>query len=448
LYRIHFIAIGGAAMHNLAIALNKKGYQVTGSDDEIFEPSRSQLEKYGLLPMEYGWFPSKLSKEIDAIILGMHAKPDNPELIRARELGLKIYSYPEYLYEQTKNKTRVVIAGSHGKTTITAILIHVLHCNNITIDFMVGSKIEGFDTMVALNDESEIAVFEGDEYLSSPLDRRPKFLHYKPHIALISGIAWDHFNVFPTFNNYIQQFRKLIENVSSNGHIVFFEGDENVKKLTRFAHRDVQFHPYTEHGFIYDRERISLVTSEEKEIPVQIFGRHNMQNINGAKIICTILGLSDEQFYKALAAFPGTAKRLQILEQRDSYTCFLDFAHSPSKVKATLQAVRERFPDRKLYAILELHTFSSLNKAFIPNYKGTMDDADEAIVFYDENVLINKNLEMIPTAFIKKCFRNPKVNVMSKKEYLETYLKQINKINSVLLLMSSGNFGGLSITQI
>ena len=432
-------------MHNLAIALKRKGYSVTGSDDEIFEPSRSRLQNEGLLPEEYGWYPSRLSDKTDAVILGMHAKPDNPELVKAGELGLKIYSYPEYLFEQTRDKTRVVVAGSHGKTTITAMVIHVLHHSNVPIDFMAGSKIEGFENMVELNNRSEIAVFEGDEYLSSPLDRRPKFVHYKPHVALISGIAWDHINVFPTFEEYIRQFRILIGMVPADGHIVYYQEDKHLKDLIRSSPKDVRIHPYSEHRHKIREDTDYLLTGTDEEIPVRVFGQHNMQNISGAKTICTILGLSDDKFYEGIETFPGTAKRLQVLEQTPSFACFLDFAHSPSKVKATLRAVRERYPDRKLYAILELHTFSSLNKAFIPQYMGTMDDADEAIVYYDEDVLRKKKLEMIPASFVKECFSNSGLKVLSTKEQLESYLEQIDRNKSVLLMMSSGNFSGIKI---
>jgi len=440
---IHFIAIGGAAMHNLAVALKNKGYNVTGSDDEIFEPSKSHLEKHGLLPLQYGWFGSKISDDIDAVILGMHAKPDNPELLKAKELGLKIYSYPEYLFEQTKTKKRVVIAGSHGKTTITAMVIHVLHHNKMEIDFMVGSHLEGFENMVSLSDESEIAVFEGDEYLSSPLDSRPKFIHYKPDIALISGIAWDHINVFPTFGEYVYQFKALVEMIPDNGHLVYFGDDDSMKRLISYARGNVFKHAYSEHPNIQKDEQTFLISPEGKEIPVKVFGQHNMQNINGARTISNILGLTDQQFYEAIVTFPGTSKRLQVLEQTNNFISYLDFAHSPSKVKATLQAVRQKFPDRKLYAILELHTFSSLNKNYIPQYSGALDRADEAVVYYDESVLTNKKLGILPKKFIMKCFNYEGINIVTERKELEQYLKQINKRNSVLLLMSSGNFSGL-----
>lgn len=432
-------------MHNLAITLKKKGYYITGSDDEIFEPSKSRLETHGLLPGDFGWFESKIAKDIHAVILGMHARPDNPELIKAKQLGLKIYSYPEYLYEQTRNKKRVVIAGSHGKTTITAMIIHVLHQNNIVADFMVGSNLEGFDTMVSLNDKAKIAVFEGDEYLSSPIDSRPKFIHYKPHVSLISGIAWDHINVFPTYEKYIDQFKTLIKIIPENGHLVYFDGDAELIKLVSRIQHNVHLHPYKAHPSILNNEQVFLVTSKAKEIPVKVFGKHNLQNISGAKAVCNILGVTDIEFYNGIATFPGTSKRLQVLEETASFISFLDFAHSPSKVSATVQAVKEKYPDRKLYAVLELHTYSSLNRSFIPQYSGTLNLADEAVVYFDESVLLNKNLELFTVEYIADCFNYAGIKVVNKKNDLEQYLKQIERTNSVLLLMSSGNFSGLKL---
>jgi UDP-N-acetylmuramate: L-alanyl-gamma-D-glutamyl-meso-diaminopimelate ligase len=444
---LHFIAIGGAAMHNLAIALLNLGYQITGSDDEIFEPSLSRLKSCNLLPEKQGWFPEKLNHTIDAVILGMHARPDNPELRKAKELGLKIFSYPEFLYEQTKNKKRVVIAGSHGKTTTTAIIIHVLNYHKWKIDFMVGSQIEGFENMVALTEDSEIAIFEGDEYLSSPIDLRPKFFHYKPHITLISGIAWDHINVFPTFNDYLEQFKLLTEMTEDGGHLVYYSGDTNLNEISKTVRSKVRKHPYIEHPSKTINQVTYLLTGKE-EVPIKIFGKHNLQNINGAKKICNLLGLPDEDFYKAITSFPGTSKRLQELANKGSFTCFLDFAHAPSKVKATLQAVREQFPSRRLMAVLELHTFSSLNKEFIPQYAGTLDLADEAVVFFNKHVLEYKKMEDLPEDYVRNCFKKVNLKVLTSAEKLTKYLTEIKTDNSVLLLMSSGNFGGIKIKEI
>jgi len=446
--RIHFIAIGGAAMHNLAIALKNKGYLITGSDDEIFEPAKSHLESKGLLPEKVGWDPSRITNDLDGIILGMHARSDNPELLKAQELGIKIYSYPEYLYEQTKNKKRVVIAGSHGKTTITAMIIHVLTTCKKSFDFMVGSQIDGFDTMVSLNDSSNIAIFEGDEYLSSPLDLRPKFIHYKPNIALISGISWDHINVFPTFDGYVEQFRILARLIEENGSIVYFSGDENVVTVANEASLKVRRFPYKEHEHIVIQGKTFLLGKDNVKTPLLIFGRHNLQNINGARMVCGQLGISDPKFYAAISTFSGTSKRLQVLKKTDDEVIYLDFAHSPSKVKATIQAVKEQFPDKKLTAVFELHTFSSLNKEFIPQYKGTLDLADEPIVFYNEEVLLHKRLPNLSMEFIYDSFHSEKLKVFSKKEDLEKFFSGLKMKNSVLLLMSSGNFAGIDLNKI
>jgi UDP-N-acetylmuramate: L-alanyl-gamma-D-glutamyl-meso-diaminopimelate ligase len=446
--RIHFIAIGGAAMHNLAIALHNKGYLISGSDDEIFEPAYSHLKSNGLLPEKTGWNPSNITKELDGIILGMHARSDNPELIKAQDLGIRIYSYPEYLYEQTKNKRRVVIAGSHGKTTITAMVIHVLKYCNTDFDFMVGSQIDGFDTMVSLNDTSKIAVFEGDEYLTSPIDLRPKFIHYKPHIALISGIAWDHINVFPTFESYLEQFRILVRLIDEKGALVYFSGDHNILSIVQEASKTIQKFPYTGHKYCIEDSGTFLLGKDNLKTPLQIFGMHNLQNINGARLVCNQLGINDEKFYSAIASFSGTSKRLQVLKKTDDTIVFLDFAHSPSKVKATVQAVREQFPDKTLVAVFELHTFSSLNKEFMPQYLGTLDLADIPVVFFNEEVLIHKKLPSISSAFVYDSFNNCKLKVITDKESLEKFLSEQELKNSVLLLMSSGNFAGIDLKTI
>ncbi len=446
--RFHFIAIGGAAMHNLAIALKKNGYLITGSDDEIFEPSASRLKEFGLYPDKLGWDPSRITDQLDGIILGMHARSDNPELLKAKELGAKIYSYPEFLFEQTKDKTRVVIAGSHGKTTITAMIIHTLKNCNVSFDFMVGSQIDGFDTMVSLDQQSEIAVFEGDEYLSSPIDLRPKFIHYKPHIALISGIAWDHINVFPTFDQYVQQFINLANDIVKNGYLVYYSQDKNISGIVKSLSNGVHLRSYKEHNHIIENYQTYLLTRDKEKIPMKIFGRHNLQNINGARMVCNILGITDQQYYQAISTFPGTSRRLQIIRRAQDHIIFLDFAHSPSKLKATVQAVREQYPHRIIIAIFELHTFSSLNKEFIPQYKGTLDQADEPVVFFDKEVIKHKKLSFISEQFVYQCFENNRLNVISDKNDLERFLKLLKLKNSVLLMMSSGNFAGIDIKEI
>jgi UDP-N-acetylmuramate: L-alanyl-gamma-D-glutamyl-meso-diaminopimelate ligase len=360
---------------------------------------------------------------------------------------LKIYSYPEFLYEQSRNKKRIVIAGSHGKTTTTAIIIHVLKYYNWKMDYMVGSQIEGFENMVSISDEAEIAIFEGDEYLTSPIDPRPKFIHYKPHIALISGISWDHINVFPKFEDYVKQFGFLTDIIEPKGYLVYYSGDSRLKEISENVKRGIGMYPYTEHPSII-KEGITNLITNKGDIPLKIFGKHNLQNISGAKQVCNLLGLNDDDFYRAISSFPGTSKRLQVLLNRDNFTCYLDFAHAPSKVIATVQAVKEQFPSRRLIAVLELHTFSSLNRNFIPQYEGTMNVADEAIVFFNKDVLIHKKMEDLSEDFISAAFKKEGLKVISNTEKLIQYLTGIKTENTVLLLMSSGNFGGIKLKEL
>lgn len=444
--RVHFIAIGGSAMHNLAIALHKKGYQVTGSDDEVFEPSKSRLQNCGLLPEKEGWFPETITGELDAVILGMHARQDNPELLRAQELGLKIFSYPEYLYEQTKDKIRVVIGGSHGKTTITSMIMHVLRFNNIQFDYMVGAQLERFDTMVSLSEDAKIAVFEGDEYLSSPIDRRPKFHLYFPNIALLSGIAWDHINVFPTFPFYVEQFQIFADLIQPNGSLVYFGSDENLQQVAANTRADIKNLPYQSHRSVIENGITYLVVGDRK-IKLQIFGDHNLQNISGAQLVCRQLGLSDEQFYAAIAEFKGAARRLEVLAETEDCIVFNDFAHSPSKLKATTEAVKKQFPERKLIACLELHTFSSLKKEFLPQYKNSMDVADLAIVYFNPHTIAHKKLEPITEQEVTEAFDSPGLMVSTDSDSLFAFMKTQNWKNANLLLMTSGNFSGKNLKE-
>lgn len=442
--RVHFIAVGGAAMHNLAIALHKKGYKVTGSDDEIFEPSKSRLKNYGILPSKFGWFEEKINKDLNAVILGMHAREDNPELIKARELNLKIFSFPEYLYEQTKNKKRVVIGGSHGKTTITAMIMHILRENNIDHDYMVGAQLDGFDTMVKISD-AKIAVFEGDEYLSSPLDLRPKFHLYRPHIALLSGIAWDHINVFPSFEIYLDQFRQFINLIETEGSLIFFDGDENLVKLAKESEKVLTI-GYNTPDFRYENG-ITYLRTGNKEIPLQVFGEHNLQNIKGAYEVCKKLGISKNNFYKAISSFPGAAKRLQLLKKNEFTNIYLDFAHSPSKLKATTNAVKEQFPNRELVACMELHTFSSLNIEFLQQYSGSMDAADKAFVYFNPETLKHKKLPEISKKQVEEAFNGNNLSIFDDSEKLVSMLKNTSWKNKNLLLMSSGNFSGVNFKK-
>jgi UDP-N-acetylmuramate: L-alanyl-gamma-D-glutamyl-meso-diaminopimelate ligase len=445
--RTHFIAIGGSAMHNLALALHNKGYQVTGSDDAIFEPSRTRLEKKGLLPQEMGWFPEKITNEIEAVILGMHAKADNPELFKAQELGLKIYSYPEFLYEQSKNKTRVVIGGSHGKTTITSMILHVMHYHNINVDYMVGAQLEGFHTMVHLTEENDFIVLEGDEYLSSPMDRRPKFHLYHPNIALISGIAWDHINVFPTYENYVSQFEIFIQLITNGGILVYNEDDLEVKRVAEAATNPIRKLPYTTPKYKVENG-ITLLATPEGDMPIEVFGAHNLNNLAGAKWICQNMGVDEADFYEAIASFKGASKRLEKIAESKTKVAYKDFAHSPSKVAATTKAVKERYPDRTVIACLELHTYSSLNSEFLKEYQGALEYADVAVVFYSPDAVKIKQLEEVTYEQIATSFnRNDLIIYTNPKDFKE-YLFNLNLENSALLLMSSGNYGGLNFDEV
>lgn len=447
--RTHFIAIGGSAMHNLALALHNKGYQVTGSDDAIFEPSKTRLSKKGLLPDEMGWFPAKITSDIEAVILGMHAKADNPELLKAQELGLKIYSYPEFLYEQSKNKTRVVIGGSHGKTTITSMILHVMHFHNIQVDYMVGAQLEGFDTMVHLTETNDFMVLEGDEYLSSPIDRRPKFHLYQPNIALISGIAWDHINVFPTYENYVEQFEIFIKCITNGGILVYNESDPEVKRVAEAATNPIRKLPYHTPNYSV-KNGVTLLETPEGDMPIEVFGAHNLNNLAGAKWICQNMGVDEADFYEAIANFKGASKRLEKIAENKNNVAYKDFAHSPSKVAATTKAVKDQYPDRKLIACLELHTYSSLNPEFLKEYEGALDPADVAVVFYSPDALKIKQLEAISAAQIGHAFHREDLIIFTNPAAFKAYLFALNydDENIALLLMSSGNYGGLNFDEI
>ena len=445
--RTHFIAIGGAAMHNLALALHNKGYQVTGSDDAIFEPSKSRLDKKGLLPQEMGWFPEKITENIDAIILGMHAKADNPELIKAQELGLKIYSYPEFLYEQSKNKTRVVIGGSHGKTTITSMILHVMHFHGINVDYMVGAQLEGFDTMVHLTEDNDFIVLEGDEYLSSPIDRRPKFHLYQPNIALISGIAWDHINVFPTYDFYVEQFQIFINKITNGGILVYNEDDSEVKRVAESATNPIRKLPYSTPKYKVENGK-TLLATPEGDMPIEVFGAHNLNNLAGAKWICQNMGVDEADFYEAIATFKGASKRLEKIAESKTKVAYKDFAHSPSKVAATTKAVKEQYPSRTLIACLELHTYSSLNAEFLKEYQGALEFADVAVVFYSPDAVKIKQLDEVSYDQIAKAFNREDLIIYTNPKDFKDYLFNINFENSALLLMSSGNYGGLNFDEV
>ena len=445
--KIHFIAIGGSAMHNLAIALKLKGFSITGSDDAINDPSKSRLKKYNLLPEKEGWFSEKISSDIDAVVLGMHAKDDNPELLKARKIGLKIYSYPEFIFNQSKDKIRIVIGGSHGKTSITSLVLHVLSTLNIEYDYMVGAQLDGFEVMVKLTDTSKYIVLEGDEYLSSALDLRPKFHLYKPHIALISGIAWDHINVFKTFENYLKQFEIFINSIEKNGTLVYNELDPELKKLVSSNKSNLNYIPYSipKHKII---DGISFIDINNRLYRLKIFGDHNLQNISGALNICKALGVESEDFYNAITSFNGASNRLELVYKSSDTIIFKDFAHSPSKVKATTEAVHKQFPNRKLISFFELHTYSSLNPLFLEKYRDTLKHSDECYIYYSEKNMRIKRLEPIDSELIRRSFNHNSLTVIDNYEKLNKKIYDLDLSNSVLLMMSSGKFGGLDIDKI
>ncbi len=443
--KIHLIAIGGSAMHNLAIALHCNHHTVTGSDDEIYDPARSRLHDQGLLPPQMGWFPERITPELDVIILGMHARPDNPELAKARELGLRIYSYPEYLYQHAQNQKRLVVAGSHGKTTTTAMILHALHYHEWEFDYLVGAQLDGFDNMVQLS-SAPLMVIEGDEYLSSPIDRRPKFLHYRPHIAIITGIAWDHINVFPTFEGYVQQFALFMDSMEADGQVFYYTHDSELQELAAQYQGQARLEAY-EAPAADIRNGQTWLTSEEEDFPLLIFGQHNLENLQAASLACQAAGMSRKDFLRAIASFPGAAKRMQTLVDRPGHRAILDFAHAPSKVRATTSALQNQFPQRELIACLELHTFSSLNKAFLPQYHQSLAAAQRAVVYVDDHTLQMKQRPPIEDEAIERAFEHPQLTILRRPEQLQTFLKAIDWNDKNLLLMTSGTFGGLDLKQ-
>lgn len=443
---VHFIAIGGSAMHNLAIALSRKGFNVTGSDDEIFEPSKSRLKKQNILPGEIGWDESRINSDLGAVILGMHARIDNPELARAKELNIPIFSYPEYLYEQSKNKKRVVIGGSHGKTTITSMILHVVNELNINVDYMVGAQLDGYDCMVKLTDEAEIMLLEGDEYLSSPIDRRPKFHLYKPDVAILSGIAWDHINVFPTFENYVDQFHLFCEVIESDGTLVYNTEDAEVNKLGEEFSSKIKCVPYNTPDYTVTEEG-TILHFEGEDYPLTIFGGHNLQNLVGAMKVAQEINISGHDFFNAMKSFTGAGKRLEKIIENESFVLFKDFAHSPSKLKATTKAVKEQYNNRTVVACMELHTFSSLQKEFLPHYQDAMKEADVAVVYYSPEVVKHKKLPELSKDLVKKGFGG-NVLIMNETEEVLSFLEEQNWENSALLMMSSGNFDGIDYEKL
>lgn len=444
--RIHFIAIGGAVMHNLAICLHRLGNRVSGSDDMFFDPSKSNLAAEGILPETEGWHPERVDKDVDYLILGMHAKADNPELLRAQELGLTIYSFPAFIYAASQDKKRLVIAGSHGKTSITSMIMHVLKTLNKDFDYLVGAQLEGFDQMVQLSD-APIMIIEGDEYTTSPLDLRPKFLHYKHHIACISGIAWDHFNVYPTYDIYKDQFMQLIELTAEGGKLFYADSDNDLLEIIKNSRSKGTLLPYSAHEARVEQDQTILIQSEG-ETPIQVFGKHNLENLQVARLMLKEVGINDSEFYQAIQSFKGASKRLEIIGKNDSCIIFKDFAHAPSKLKATSTAVSRQFEKRTTVGLLELHTYSSLNPQFIHHYAHTFDEPEEAIVFISPKIMEKKGFDMFTEDQIKAAFQRQDILFMTSTESLEKHLLSHNWPNKNLLLMSSGNYAGLDLDKL
>ncbi len=446
--KIHFIAIGGSVMHNLAIALHKRGHQVSGSDDYIFDPSKSKLAQHGLLPDEFGWFPEKISDQTDFVILGMHARPDNPELKKAQEIGIKIYSYPEYIYQSFADKQRVVVGGSHGKTTITAMLLHVFKYHHLSCDYIVGAQLAGYNSTVKITAEAPVAIIEGDEYLSSPIDRTSKFLHYRPHIGCITGIAWDHINIFKTFDEYAQVFAQFADTFMDEGKLFFSAQDPHVAKVCSTPRPGLSQTPYEEHPHKIVNNQTVLLTEQHGEVAIALFGDHNMKNLAVAKAMCMELGISEGQFYEAIASFTGAARRLEKIAETNTQAVFKDFAHAPSKVTATTQALKKQYAQRRLVACLELHTFSSLNKDFLGQYHHALQEADTAVVFFNPEAIALKKLEAITADDIKQAFGQDNLEVFDQSSQLVDFLHAQPWQATNLLMMSSGNFDNLDLKQL
>jgi UDP-N-acetylmuramate: L-alanyl-gamma-D-glutamyl-meso-diaminopimelate ligase len=442
---IHLIAVGGSIMHNLALALHQRGTRVTGSDDEIFEPARSRLAAAGVLPAQEGWFPSTIHAGLSAVIVGMHARPDNPELLRAQELGLKIYSFPEYIYEASRDKQRIVIGGSHGKTSITALILHVLRFHGRKFDYAVGAQLAGFDLMVQLTDDAPIIIIEGDEYLASPVDRRPKFHLYQHHIGVISGISWDHINVFPTEEIYREQFRIFADMTPKAGVLIYDRDDEQTQLIAVPTNPDVTYVGYGPHEHVIRQGKTFLITKKDEEVPIQVFGAHNLRNISAAKEVCKQLGIKGKDFFRAVASFPGAARRLELVKEGATSVVYKDFAHAPSKLKATTNALKQQFPQRRLVACLELHTFSSLNPAFLPQYAHCFDAPDVAVVYFNPHVLEHKRLPPLAPEAVAAAFQRPDLKVITDSAELAAFLRSQQWQNANLLLMSSGTFDGLDL---
>lgn len=448
--KIHFIAIGGSIMHSLAIELKRQGVEVSGSDDEIFEPSRSRLAAHGLLPEKEGWFPERIHKDLDAVIVGMHAKADNPELQKAQSLGIPVYSFPEFIYRFAEDKQRIVVAGSHGKTTITSMIMHVLKHYGRSFDYVVGAKVEGFENNIRLSKEAPVIIIEGDEYPAAVFSPEPKFCYYHPHITVISGIAWDHANVYRSEADYVRQFEKLADLGSVKaGSIVYNKEDARLSSIIEGKERpDVTLLPYETHPHRVQNGRYELTLPDKKHVPVAVFGKHNMSNIAAAKAVCMRIGITESMFYEAIGSFKGAQRRLQLISENGSMSIFSDFAHAPSKVKASIAAVKDRNPERRLLACLELHTYSSLNKEFLPQYRDSMKAADLRLVYFNPAKVKQKGLPALHADDIRQAFNDPELHVFDDSQAMKAFIETHVEPGMNVLLMSSGNFDNLDLQAI
>jgi len=444
---VHFIAIGGSVMHNLALALKKMGMRISGSDDEIYEPAAGKL-KSGGIEANIGWQPEKMDASIDLVVLGMHAKADNPELAKAKSLKLPIVSFPDFIRRWSANQQRIVIGGSHGKSSITALAMHVLNQLNKKFDYLIGAEVEGFSLTVSLSD-APIIIIEGDEYLASKLDPVAKFLKYDHHIGLISGIAWDHKNVFPSFEDYTQQFEQFADKTPKAGSIIYNEKDLLAKKIGEKEREDVRKVPYGVHDAVIKNGVTYLKTKDYGEVKISVFGDHNLENIGAVLALVKLLGIEEKAFYQAVQTFTGAKKRLEIVKQQGNDKLFKDYAHSPSKLEATTTALKKQFADSKVVVAYELHTFSSLNKEFIKEYKNTLSKADEAFIFINPHNIKNSHTDDLTTTEIQEAFNNTELTLFTDKHKLVEAMKKAKTTEkNIFALLSSGNFDGLDIEEV
>lgn len=443
---LHFVAIGGSIMHSLAISLKQQGHQISGSDDHIYDPASSRLAAHGLLPDEEGWHPERITAELDAVILGMHAFEDNPELAKAQELNIPVYSFPAFVFEQSHHKQRIVIAGSYGKTTTTAMVMHVLKEAGRDFDYLVGAQVEGFDNPVRVTEKAPMIIIEGDEYLASRIDPRPKFLLYQPHMVVITGISWDHINVFPTEDVYEEQFANLLHQLGKAADIIYCEGDARLRALVEtYTDANSQYrYPYRTPKYkVKDGKYVVKLEGEQSAVP--LIGRHNMANLAAAWRVCQQVGIEIEDFFQHMQTFKGASIRLQILQETQQQVLIRDYAHAPAKVKASVDAVRERYASRHLIAVAELHTFSSLHADYLPLYRDSLAAASARIVYINPKAVAQKRMAPITREQLVDAFGTEDLVYTTTPSELTEAIAHARQGEDVLLLMSSGNLGGLKV---